>query len=112
MVSPTLLSRGIRLQIGVYAARIHTIATHEDPRAAIDFIVRNDALTPHAVRRHYRRISARDLELERACEERGHSERGRDGMLFGSELAEWERRQHGGFHNDGGAEGWAETEVD
>jgi hypothetical protein len=74
--------------------------------------VRNDAITPHEVRQHYRRISARDLEQERAREERGHSERGRDGMLFGSELVEGQRRQHGGFHSDGGAEGWAETEVD
>jgi len=93
IASPTLSSRGIRLQIGVYAARIQSIVMHEDPRADI---VRNDALTPHAVRRHYRKISARDLEQERACEERGHSERSRDGMLFGSELVEWERRQHGG----------------
>ena len=92
MAYPTLLSRGIRLQIGVYDARIQTIATYEDPRAVIELIVRNDALTPHAVRRHYRRISARDLEQERASEKRGHSERGRDGMLFGSELDEWERR--------------------
>lgn len=108
VASPALLSRGIRFQIGVYAAGIQAVATPEDPRAVIEFIVRNGAITPHAVRRHYRRVSARDLEQERVCEERGHSERGRDGMLFGSELVEGRRRQHGGSHNGGGA---AETEV-
>ena len=112
IASPTLLSRGIRLQVVVYATRIQTIVTHEDPRAVVEFIVHNDVLAPHTVRRHCRRISVRNLEQDRACEERGISERGRDGMLFGSELAEGRRRQHGGFHNDDEAEGWAEAEVD
>jgi hypothetical protein len=62
--SPTLLSRGIRLQIGVYTARIQTIATPEGLRAVIEFIERNDAITPLAVRRYYHKISARDLEQE------------------------------------------------
>jgi hypothetical protein len=92
--SPALIFRGIHLQIGIDAARIQSIAPPEDPRAVIEFILRNDAITPHAVRRHHRRVSARDLEQERAGEDRGHRARGRDGMLFGSELVEGQRMQH------------------
>ena len=84
--SPPLLSRDIRLQAGVYAARIRIIATPEDPRVVIEHIAHCEAPTPPVVRQHYRRVTARESEVERECENRWHSERGRDGMLFGSEL--------------------------
>jgi hypothetical protein len=64
------------------------------------------------MRQHYHRVTAREFELEIGCENRWHSERGRDGMLFGSELVEGRRRQHSGFRNGDRAKGWVETEVD
>jgi hypothetical protein len=42
------------------------------------------------MRQHYRRVTAREFELEKGCENGWHNERGRDGMLFGSELIEGE----------------------
>jgi hypothetical protein len=110
--SPTLLSREIRLQAEVYAAQIRIVATPEDPRAAIEYIARYEAPTPPAMRQHYRRVTVREFELERGRENRWHNDRSRDGMLFGSELVEGRRRQHSGFRNGDGAEGWVKTGVD
>jgi hypothetical protein len=110
--SPPLLPRDIRLQAGVYTARIRIIATPENPRAVIEYIARYEALTPPMMRQHYHRVTAREFEQEIGCENRWHSERGRDGMLFGSELVEGRRRQHSGFRDGDRTEGWVETKVD
>ena len=82
--SSAILSRDRELQIEHYAAQLQAVATLED----IEHIARSRAPTVQALRHYYRTTAADRVDWEKAREERWHSERGREGMLFGSELSE------------------------
>jgi hypothetical protein len=106
----SLSSRDLDIQIEHYTTHLQAAARPDDQKAVIEQIMRDEVPTPQAVRQYYRRIAARCIEREREREERWNSERGREGMLFGSELVEGREREK---RDEGGrGDGWAETEAD
>jgi hypothetical protein len=108
--SSTLSSRDLQLQIEHYAAQLQAASRPEDQKAIIEEIMLDEAPTPQAVRVYYRRIAARYIERERMRDERWNSERGREGMLFGSELVGEAGEQDGDISER--ERGRAETEAD
>jgi hypothetical protein len=87
-----LSSRELERQIEQYGTQLQEAARPEDQKTILEEIMRNEAPTPQAVKQHYRRIAASFIERERVRDGL-ESKRGREGMLFGSELVESRGRE-------------------
>jgi hypothetical protein len=93
--SSALSSRDLQLRIERYAAQLQAVAKPQDQKAVIEAIMRYETPTPQAVKQYYRSITARIIDSERALEGTWDNERGRDGMLYGSELARGAGKERG-----------------
>ena len=85
----------LQLRIERYAAQLQAVAKPQDQKAVIEAIMRYETPTPQAVKQYYRSIAARIIDSERALEGTWDNERGRDGMLYGSELARGAGKERG-----------------
>lgn len=99
--SSILSSRELERQIEQYGTQLQEAARSEDQKTILEEIMRNESPTPQAVKQYYWRIAASFIERERA-QDRLDGKRGREGMLFGSELVEGGGREE---RRDGDREG-------
>jgi hypothetical protein len=106
--SSILWSRELERQIEQYAAQLQAATRPEDRKTIMEEIMCEGAPTPQAMRQYYRRTAARCIERERALDETWESEKGREGMLFGSELVRGRKKEErpdgdmgGGVGGDG-----------
>jgi hypothetical protein len=100
-----LSSRDLEIQVEHYATHLQAATGPEGQKAVIEEVMRDEVPTQQAVRQYYRRIAARCIERERERDGRWNSQRGREGMLFGSEVVgdrEREKRDEGGGERGGG----------
>jgi hypothetical protein len=101
--SSILSSRELERQTQQHATRLQGIARPEEQTAIVEENMRTEAPTPQAVKQYYQRIAASLIGWEGVRDRLGDGKRGKEGMLFGSELVEdGEERRWPSQRNDPG----------